>query len=82
MNLFTRAYISLKTRALKFKEDLKSDERGVSAIVATILILLIVVLMAAVFWDTISEWFSETMTKIFDAADDENFSTDKLQPTI
>ena len=78
MNLLTRAYISMKTRALKFKEDLKSDELGVSAIVATILILLIVVLMAAVFWDTISKWFSDTMKKIFDTADPNQFNEGDL----
>ncbi len=65
MNLLTRAYISMKTRSLAFKEDLQNDERGVGAIVATVLILLICVLMIAVFYDELSKWFSGMMEKIF-----------------
>lgn len=60
-NLIRRAYINMNTK----KEAFKNDERGVSAIVATVLLLLIVVLMAAVFYDTIAEWFSSMMEKIF-----------------
>lgn len=60
-NLIRRAYINMNTK----KEAFKNDERGVSAIVATVLLLLIVVLMAAVFYDTISQWFKDTMAKIF-----------------
>lgn len=60
-NLIRRAYINMNSKM----EAFKNDERGVSAIVATVLLLLIVVLMAAVFYDTIAEWFTETMAKIF-----------------
>lgn len=79
MDLIKRAYIAAKTRAITFRESFKYDERGVSAIVATLLILLIVVLMAAVFWDTISEWFSEIMDKIFDTAKVDDFSEEGLR---
>ena len=71
MNLFTRAYISMVTRRDAFLESLheekslREDERGVAPIVATILILLIVILMVAVFYKQISGWFSEMMAKIF-----------------
>ncbi len=74
-NLIRRAYISMNTGIMNFKENLKKDESGVSAIVATILILLIVVLMAAVFYDTISKWFKEMMAKIFDTADPGKYGT-------
>ncbi|MBQ2708356.1 MAG: hypothetical protein IJF67_08815 [Clostridia bacterium] len=67
--LIRRAYITMNTRKAAIAAELKNDERGVSAIVATVLLLLIVVLMAAVFYDTIAEWFSEMMEKIFDTAD-------------
>ena len=70
-NLIRRAYINMNSK----KEAFKNDERGVSAIVATVLLLLIVVLMAAVFYDTIAEWFSEMMEKIFGTADSGNFNT-------
>ncbi|MBQ8509979.1 MAG: hypothetical protein IJ493_08750 [Clostridia bacterium] len=65
MNLITRACIALNTRVQAFKENLKNDERGVSAIVATIILLLIVILMAAVFYEQISTYFSDMMDKIF-----------------
>lgn len=65
MNLITRAYIATNTRINAFKESLKNDERGVSAIVATIILMLIVILMAAVFYKQISQWFSDMMAKIF-----------------
>ena len=60
-NLIRRAYINMNTK----KEAFKNDERGVSAMVATVLLLLIVVLMAAVFYEKISEWFTGMMEKIF-----------------
>lgn len=63
-NLIRRGYINMNTK----KEAFKNDERGVSAIVATVLLLLIVVLMAAVFYDTIAEWFKTMMEKIFTTA--------------
>ncbi len=73
-NLIRRAYIAMNTKKAALAE-LKNDERGVSAIVATVLLLLIVVLMAAVFYDTIAEWFSTMMEKIFSTADAGNYGT-------
>ncbi len=71
MNLITRAYISMVTRrdaflaSLHEEKSLRDDERGVAPIVATILILLIVILMVAVFYEKISEYFSALIEKIF-----------------
>lgn len=60
----TQKYI-LKNRMQNFKKEFENDERGVGAMVATIIIMLIVVLLAAVFWDSINNWFDEIMGKIF-----------------
>ncbi len=83
-NMIRRAYITLNTKKAAAKAalcEMKNDERGVSAIVATVLLLLIVVLMAAVFYDTIAEWFSNTMGKVLETGDESNFNTDDFQPS-
>lgn len=63
-------------RAKESIKDFFSDEKGVSPIIATVLILLFVVLLAVVFWDNISEWFSELWNKITENGDSSNFNTD------
>jgi flagellin-like protein len=62
-------YIGAKIRFSNFVDNLKKDETGVSSIVATVLLILIVVLLAAVFWDNISQWFTDTWDKITGQAD-------------
>lgn len=57
-------YFKWKYKAEAFFQELKEDESGVSAFVATILLILIVVLLCALFWDKISTWFNETWDKI------------------
>ena len=57
-------YWGVRTRVENFVNELKKDETGVSAIVATVLLILIVVLLASLFWDKISTWFSETWERI------------------
>lgn len=45
--------------------ELKNDSRGVSGIVAAVVLVLIAVLFAALFWDKLQEWFTNvwsTMT--------------------
>ena len=76
-NLIRRAYININTK----KEAVKNDERGVSAIVATVLLLLIVVLMAAVFYETIAEWFSTTMSRVLGEGSDLNYDQGAFQPS-
>ena len=61
-------YLGAKARIANFIEELKKDETGVSAIVATVLLILMVVLLAALFWDQISTWFNTTMDKIMGEA--------------
>jgi FlaG/FlaF family flagellin (archaellin) len=60
-------FIGMKIRALKARERFE-DESGVSAFVATILLIVIVVALCALFWTNISTWFSEQWTKITDSA--------------
>lgn len=55
--------IGLEVRAIKAKERFE-DESGVSAFVATILLIVIVVALTALFWGKIKEWFDTTWTKI------------------
>lgn len=60
-NFVNGTFLSLKAR----KDAFMKDERGVSAIVATILLILIVVLLAAAFWKYLSKWFNDMMEQIF-----------------
>lgn len=63
-NLFDRMYIGLTNRVNRFVNSFKEDERGVSSFVATILLILIVVLLCAIFWEYISQWFETMWNKI------------------
>lgn len=69
LNALDSFIICTKFRMKNFIEDFKKDEMGVSAIVATILLILIVVLLAALFWDKISTWFESMWTRITGEAD-------------
>ena len=61
-----RFYIGAKIRMANFADQFKKDETGVSSIVATVLLILIVVLLAALFWDKISQWFNDTWDNLCD----------------
>ena len=69
LNTLDRFYIGAKIRMAEFADQFKKDETGVSSIVATVLLILIVVLLAAVFWENISKWFTETWDKIINKSD-------------
>lgn len=58
------AYVGAKIKVRNFIDDIRSDEMGVSSIVATVLLILIVVLLAAVFWNTIKEWLGTLFSQI------------------
>lgn len=52
----------------KCKENIKrffAEEHGVSNVVATIILVLIVVLIIGVFWENLSEWLNDMMEQIF-----------------
>ncbi len=61
--------ICTRFKVKNFIEDFKKEEMGVSAFVATILLILIVVLLCAAFWTKISEWFNTTWGKIMSGSD-------------
>lgn len=69
LNTLDRFYIGAKIRMAEFADQFKKDETGVSSIVATVLLILIVVLLAALFWDKISQWFNDTWDKIMEQND-------------
>jgi len=54
----------VKFKVMNFVEEIKEDETGVSAFVATVLLILLAVLLAAMFWDKIREWFNSTWDTI------------------
>lgn len=55
MNFIDRGLIRFQLWADRAKEDFFSDERGISGIVAAIILLLIAIVLAAFFWDEISK---------------------------
>ncbi|MCD7739078.1 MAG: hypothetical protein LUH58_08595 [Lachnospiraceae bacterium] len=68
MDALDRLYIGLMCRAYAAKQkvsDFMKSEMGVSNIVATIIILLIVVLIIGVFWSRLSGWLNDMMDNIF-----------------
>ena len=68
MNTLDKLYVSAKIRAEIMKDNVKkfmTEEQGVSNVVATIILLLIVVLIIGIFWDKLSTWLSGMMDTIF-----------------
>ena len=56
-------YIRIKNWLSVFAEEFMSDERGVSGIVATVILVLLAVLLAGIFWDKISTWVRDDLWK-------------------
>lgn len=78
MNTIDYLVISAQNRMAKAKESFRnfmSSEKGVSNVVATIIILLIVVLIIGVFWDKLQTWLKGMMDTIFGS----EFKDDKLK---
>jgi len=70
MNALDSLYIGAGIRMRIWKENVKDffqSEKGVSNVVATIIILLIVVLIIGVFWDQLSSCLNRMMKTIFGA---------------
>ena len=68
MNMLDSLCISMQTRAWRAKEKIKdflSAQDGVSNVVATIIILLVVVLLIGIFWGRLKTWVTGIMDKIF-----------------
>lgn len=58
-----------KIRFMAFVDGFKRDEMGVSAFVATVLLIVIVVALAAIFWDKIKDWMEHALDNVFGDAD-------------
>lgn len=67
MNWVNRTYLGAKIKCSCLINEMREEEAGVSSIVATVLLILIVVLLATVFWDAIIDWFG----KMWDIIDGE-----------
>lgn len=67
MNIMDKGYIYVTSWLRQAKEEFMSDERGVSGIVAAVILVLIAVVLAAVFWTNINEmvtgWWSTITEK-------------------
>lgn len=57
-------YLTMRTRMQRFTEEFVNGEMGVSSFVATILLIVIVVALCALFWTNISQWFNDMWIKI------------------
>ena len=70
VSFFDNMYIGIKNRMVKGMERFMKEEKGVSSFVATILLILIVVLLVALFWGYIKDWFETTWQKIMGKANE------------
>ena len=68
MDYINMALISIINKVVLAKKDFESDERGVSSIVATVLLIVIVVALAAILWGFLSGWFQDLFDGITDKA--------------
>ena len=68
MKMLDKICIGTMIRANMAKDKVKEflqEQDGVSNVVATIIILLIVVLLIGAFWDRLKEWINAIMDQIF-----------------
>lgn len=77
-NWLTLQYVKMKSKMYSFKDELEQDERGVAAIVATVILVLVVILLAVAFWDAIKGWFEGMMGRILTDGGKDAFSA----PTV
>ena len=68
LNAVDRMYLGLLNWMQMLITDFKEDEKGVGPFVATILIIVIVVALCALFWTYISDWFETMWTNITNSA--------------
>ena len=77
MSTLDRWYIGAQIRMINARNRMKefwASQKGVSNVVATIVILLIVVLLIGIFWGRLKEWIEGIMNSIFGS----EFNTDGL----
>lgn len=66
MNVLDKCYIRSKNWIWKEKNSFLSDERGVSGIVASIILVVVAVALAVIFWDKIKEQSDTLWKKVTD----------------
>ena len=74
MELMNKIAIGMMVRMMILKQDVKDfldNQDGISAVVATIIILLITVILVGIFWDRLKTWVSGMMNQIFGSSFDE-----------
>ena len=64
MNFLDNLYLDTKFKVKNFFSGLKNEEEGVSNIVATVLLILIVVFLAAALWGILSGFFNDLWDQI------------------
>ena len=67
-NLADRMYLAMMNKISKLAEEMRSDEKGVAPFVATVILILIVVILCAIFFEYISEWFETIWAQIMGEA--------------
>lgn len=67
-NLADRMYLAMMNKVTKLIEEFKNDEKGVAPFVATIILILIVVILCAIFFEYISDWFETIWAQIMGEA--------------
>ena len=69
MNFFNSMVLGAKARMLKAKEEMKNvmaEEKGVSNIVATVLIIIVSIALVALIWSFLDEWIIEVFEELLD----------------
>ncbi|MCM1120917.1 MAG: hypothetical protein NC543_16345 [bacterium] len=68
MSALDRLYIGAQIKLMSARDRVKNflaSQDGVSNVVATIIVLLIVVLLIGIFWNRLKEWIGGIMDTIF-----------------
>lgn len=76
MNVLDKCYIRSKNWIWKEKNSFLSDERGVSGIVASIILVVVAVALAVIFWDKIKGVSNTLWQKV----DTNVTDVDKIKP--
>lgn len=76
MNVLDKCYIRSKNWIWKEKNSFLSDERGVSGIVASIILVVVAVALAVIFWDQIKGVSNTLWQKVTNNVKD----VDKIKP--
>ena len=69
MNFLNSMVLGAKARMLKAKEEMKNvmaEEKGVSNIVATVLIIIVSIALVALIWSFLDEWIIEVFEELLD----------------